>query len=364
MNERSRRDHGTLRLLGIIGERHLPGKHDQSSHGRPGAVGVVKAGAEKITKKGSSAAAVKAAVKKAVADVEPAKPPRPAKAPRKAAVKPAAPPTHQSPRPAVPAKSSSARESQLRKRLAAIDDEAAPIRELIGKMQDSKRVHSTNENIELYRKQARLKKLREEADPLARELLDVLSERDGSPFGGNPGDGPPAARPGLTTRRTGKGGAGAWKQRDRYVMQDQNTITQNASLRTGDPTPAAQRWAADMRRMVRSSEMEQDTTVFRGAAMPPDVVMSLRPGAVIHDRGMVSTDASRDQALFYGGERQWRTPGAFNTLFEIRVPAGTPAMDVGVGEIVLDHDNDFRIVSSRMDGDTVHVVMELVGSSP
>lgn len=51
MDVRTRLDHGTLRLLGIIaGELRHPAKppHVQSSHGRPGVKGAVKAGVKKI----------------------------------------------------------------------------------------------------------------------------------------------------------------------------------------------------------------------------------------------------------------------------------------------------------------------------
>lgn len=53
---RAQIDDGSLRLRGILlGGRHLPGKHDQSSHGRPGVAGAAKAIAKKAVKAATTA---------------------------------------------------------------------------------------------------------------------------------------------------------------------------------------------------------------------------------------------------------------------------------------------------------------------
>jgi hypothetical protein len=92
--------------------------------------------------------------------------------------------------------------------------------------------------------------------------------------------------------------------------------------------------------------------------------VALRPGTVIRDRGIVSTDERPDGsggADFYANTRVERNPGTIKTLFEIRAPQGSAAISVGHSEVVLDRDQNFRVVSSRQDADgTVHVVMELI----
>lgn len=348
MDVRTRRDDDTLRLLGIVGELRHPAKppHTQDSHGRKGPKAAVKAAVKKV------AEAIPAALPEVVPAPAPAvkKKARPRKA--KTTTSPAA------------QKQSAGREATIRRRLAEIAEESAPISDMMAKEAESNRVMSSNESIEFHRRRNRILALGKEAAPLARELLQEMIDRDGSPFGGDPGPQWTPVKAGQSTRTVGGPDPSIWKLRDRYVIADRNTITQNASLRTGDPSPEAKSWAKRMRKMVRHSEMDGDRTVYRGAAMPPDVIMQLKPGARIHDRGMMSTDAEPDQVDFYARERLERTPGTIKTLFEIRVPDGTPAIDVGVGEIVLDHGNDLEVLSSRMDDDgTVHVVMQLVGNS-
>jgi hypothetical protein len=77
---------------------------------------------------------------------------------------------------------------------------------------------------------------------------------------------------------------------------------------------------------------------------------------------MISTDIDPERADFYADQRIRLRPGSVKTLFEIRAPRSTSAADVGIGEILLDHDSQFRIVSSRRDAaGVVHVVMEHIG---
>lgn len=85
VSDRARRDHDELRIRGIVAQpllgamaladlharrydpedpnalRHLPGKHDQSSHGRPGAKGLAKKAAKAVVKAVTAAGFEKAA---------------------------------------------------------------------------------------------------------------------------------------------------------------------------------------------------------------------------------------------------------------------------------------------------------------
>ena len=258
-------------------------------------------------------------------------------------------------------------ESRLRNRLSAIADEAAPIADEVARDLESNTVKGHNEAIDFYRRQARLTELGREGSAAAHELLDLLVERDGAPWGGDPDADASRWRDvalgfGSFNRRNDLDNAEWQKLRDRYVITDRNTIIQNASLRSGQPTAAAENWARRMSKLVHSSELAHDTRLYRGAALTPDQVAALRPGAVMHDRGFNSTATTEDGfmgAAHYADTRLERLPGTIRTLFEIRAPAGTPAVDVGANEVVLDRNNRYRIVSSRLDGDTVRAVLEL-----
>lgn len=262
-----------------------------------------------------------------------------------------------------------ARIAKLQKRLVEIETEAAPIRDEHARYLQKKNP-TDNEDITDQRGTARLHKLGQEASDQASELLDLLVERDGAPWGGDPEY--DAARwtsasslHGMPT--AGRDGVDLTKVagiRDRYVVNDRNTVTQNASLRSDRPSAAATAWAKRMRRWIRSSETQRDLRLYRGAALRPDQVMRLRPGDVIHDLGVMSTGETLDTASTYAGIRAGRMPGTVKTLFEIRVPKGTSAVRAGYDEIVLDHGNDLRVISSRIDGDgVVHVILELIGNS-
>jgi hypothetical protein len=256
----------------------------------------------------------------------------------------------------------------LQKRLARIADEAAPLADEHAKYLQ-KRNPTDSEEFAAQRRSTRLHKLSQEASGLTRELLDALVERDGAPWGGDAEHDAARWKPIVGSGTVGRGGGhdldAIQKLRDKYVVDDRNTIVQNASLRSGAPTPAAKSWAARMRRMVRSAELSQDTTLYRGAALRPEQVVQLRPGTVVRDMGIVSAAERADEAARYARIRHDRTPGTIKTLYEIRAPRGTSATSVGYGEVVLDHGNEFRLISSRIDSDgIVHVVMELIGGAP
>ena len=254
---------------------------------------------------------------------------------------------------------------RIRDRLAQIAGESGPLRDAVLADRESTRVKSHNENLALYGHQDRLNKLGEEGSRLANELLDAQIARDGEPFGGDVAAGhwrPPELGFGTLEDVGNLDPAERQRIRDRYVIKDKSTLANNASLRSEAPTPAAESWARSVSKLIRSSRLRRDTVLSRGAALTPDQIMQLRPGAVIRDGGFVSTAAGQVQeADFYARDRVQNHPGTIKTMFEIRAPKGSPAVDVGYGEIVLDRDGRFRVVSSRRDSDrTVHVVMELL----
>jgi phage portal protein BeeE len=252
-----------------------------------------------------------------------------------------------------------AKVNSLREQLARIAEEARPLGDMHQRYAGL-RNPTAADHAEFDRVAPRLRELRREGATIARQLLDELGERDGEPWGGDPdADSGRWGSPVFVDRGTEDRDA-LRRIRDRYVADDTNTVTQNRSLRSGNPTPEAQAWAQRMSRLVRSSELDRDARLYRGRALTPDQVMALRPGAVVVDAGIVSTDRDPGGALAYAVGREERIPGRIQTLYEIRVPRGTAAVEVGDGEVVLDRDQRFRIVASHMGDDGIaHVVMEL-----
>lgn len=195
----------------------------------------------------------------------------------------------------------------------------------------------------------------------AESALSLLSKRDGSPWGDNDsGVWSSTSKPSLTTTSS-LDPTTRDKLRTEYVVKDKQTLTHNQSLRSGNPSSAAKSWRTRMRALLTSQKTINDSVVFRGTALTPEKIMELRPGTVMSDKGSMSTDTGEDRAMFYMNARLKTLPGTIPTLFEIRVPKGTTAVDVGHDEVVFDFDTPMRIISSTRDGNGVVRVVAEVG---
>lgn len=150
--------------------------------------------------------------------------------------------------------------------------------------------------------------------------------------------------------------------RNTYVVKDANTIEKNASLRSPNPTPAAKTWRGKTDAWIRSYVTTGDARTYRGIAVPPSVVESLRPGAVMSDAGVVSTDYSESNASFYLDTRIKIRPDAVPVMLEVLTPAGSHMVDADYGEWVLPS-NTQMVVRKVVIGDdgTVRIVVEVVG---
>jgi hypothetical protein len=214
----------------------------------------------------------------------------------------------------------------------------------------------------------RIEKIKESTQTtraMAEDMLRLLAKRDGAPWGKLPeaddsrwmntkDPSVVVVEPAKITPEQRQ------KIRDEYVMKDTKTLANNASLRSGSPTPAAKAWRGRVRKLVRSQMTLNDTKVYRGAALSPDKIMQLRPGAVVSDVGSMSTDSDESSARGYTTDRLGMTHGALPVLFEIRVPKNTPLADVAYHEYVLDFDTSIKIVSSELDDGQVHVIAEVI----
>ena len=208
-----------------------------------------------------------------------------------------------------------------------------------------------------------LKKLRDAATPLAERELELRMKRDGDVFGevedANAERWASKTKP-STVMLPGNDPVKIEKIADSYRVNDKATTEHNMSLRTDEPSQAAVSWRSRMRRMINSQQLSQDAVVYRGAALTPERIAQLRPGAVMIDPGSMSTADTQGDAAFYMKTRLDDLPGTLGTMFEIRAPKGMPAADVEYGEYVFDFHTPMRIVSTKRENGIIHVVAELV----
>lgn len=271
--------------------------------------------------------------------------------------------------PAAPARGAvdEKRVAAVQSRLAELEAQVAPLRawqlEYTQKYRGGRFAPAQVED-ELRRQQAETRKLKDEAAPLAAELLDLLRERDGTNLGS--ADDPDGAHwdqvkqdfesqdfprwqqsklsiqpaPGVTPAQT----AAATKVIDKYREDDRTTVLNNEKLRADDPSVKA--WERKVQAAVETTHLSQDSIVYRGAALPPQVLMQFRPGAVISDKGFNSTTSDREIAEGYITTRSIYTPGVLPVAMEIRTKAGTPVADAQYdGEIVFGAGRSMRIIS-------------------
>jgi 2'-5' RNA ligase len=210
---------------------------------------------------------------------------------------------------------------------------------------------------------AEMRRLKAEAAPLADELLALLRERDGTNLGSV--DDPDRSHwdqvrqdfeatsqwswdrhvsiqpaPGATAAQT----AAATKVIDKYREDDRTTVLNNEKIRAGDPSAKA--WERKIQAAIETTQLSRDSIVYRGAALPPQILMQFRPGAVISDKGFNSTTSDRAIAEGYTDTRSIFTPGVLPVVFEIRTRAGTPAADAQYsGEVVFGAGRAMRIIS-------------------
>lgn len=151
--------------------------------------------------------------------------------------------------------------------------------------------------------------------------------------------------------------------RDTYVVKDKNTVDKNADLRSASPSSAAKTWRGKTDRWIRASVAENDTIVYRGIAVPASFVRQLQPGATITDPGVMSTADTPGEALGYLGIRVKTRPSSVPVLLEILTPAGHPIADADFGEYVLPSNTSMVVRKVSVDGDGTYKVSVELGAS-
>jgi ADP-ribosyltransferase exoenzyme len=256
--------------------------------------------------------------------------------------------------------------NELQKQIQQLHDDGAYAREIDAKMTHKSGTGGILTDWDIHQQnQARdkLEGLRVVAAELAEEELALRIKRDGAPWGSSDADDARWAQAGKpsTLYEPGVDRQKMEKIADSYRINDKKTIEHNASLRTGEPTPAAKSWRTRISRLINSQRIQSDSVVYRGAALRPEMLMNFRPGAILRDRGTMSTDEDRGTAQFYVKTRANGLPGTIPLVMELRVSKGTPAADVAYGEYVFDVNTPIRVISSsRDDQGIVQVVAEVL----
>jgi K+/H+ antiporter YhaU regulatory subunit KhtT len=101
--------------------------------------------------------------------------------------------------------------------------------------------------------------------------------------------------------------------------------------------------------MIAESTVKQNVMLYRMAVLSPDSIRKLRVGAVMRDRAFQSTGLAVSDAMAYADVRleQSNERGKKVVLFNMRVPKGSNAVDVGYGEVVLPRNTEMKIIGIR-----------------
>lgn len=134
----------------------------------------------------------------------------------------------------------------------------------------------------------------------------------------------------------------AYKARDVYVVKDEATLAMNAALRSGKKATAKVR---RIDAMVEEGTVQQDVLLFRSAILPRNTALDV--GAEFTDLAFQSTATVKDMALRYMRSRAVDIDGEA-VLFNMVVPPGVHAVNVGVGEVVLQRGLTLRVTGSRI----------------
>lgn len=143
------------------------------------------------------------------------------------------------------------------------------------------------------------------------------------------------------------------KARDRYVVADTPTVAMNAALRGDQPMSSGIKQRISEANYLTRGVTTSDSVVNRTMALTPEHAASITPGDTWESAGFQSAQTGEMSSY----DRVHDNPGTVNVSMNIRVPAGTHAGDVGVGEIIL-RPGKMTIVSSEFNRGVQDVVAE------
>ncbi|CAB4198155.1 ADP ribosyltransferase [uncultured Caudovirales phage] len=143
------------------------------------------------------------------------------------------------------------------------------------------------------------------------------------------------------------------KARDRYVVADTPTVAMNAALRGEQPITSGIKQRISEANYLTKGVTTSDGVVNRTMALTPEHAASITPGDTWESAGFQSVQTGSMSSY----DRVHDNPGTVNVSMNIRVPAGTHASDVGVGELIL-RPGKMTIVSSEFKQGVQDVVAE------
>lgn len=168
-----------------------------------------------------------------------------------------------------------------------------------------------------------------------------------------------------------------------HIYTGQGYVEMNDYLRTGAPGDAHTKDDVEnLASLLRRSTMKEETTVYRGIYDREDMG-HFEVGSVIHDKGFLSFSdnyhvaldfQTRKPSLVEVGRKAPRKPLGGAT-FELKLPKGTPALDVAPtqkafnppqarpqkeSEILLQAGQKLRVASIGSKFGVMHVILELV----
>jgi SPP1 gp7 family putative phage head morphogenesis protein len=132
--------------------------------------------------------------------------------------------------------------------------------------------------------------------------------------------------------------------RDKYVVEDEKTLSMNRGLRGGRAATARAKAVDDM---IAEHSVAQPTRVYRGALLDDSAVATFTPGSTFNDKGFQSADLERSGAEFYANARAEQGIQGKPVLFEVTITPETKAAYVGVGEVVIGRGASMEVLATR-----------------
>ena len=144
--------------------------------------------------------------------------------------------------------------------------------------------------------------------------------------------------------------------RDRYVGDDEATLKMNAGLREGQ---VASSKVKSVDRLVNKSKLKQNTVLYRGAWLDPELVSQIEIQDSYFDRGFQSSGLDVDTATSYLDFRAEKSQGKERVVFRILAPQGMNAIHVGDDEVIMRRNTKMTIIRKTKLDDTTYIDVDI-----
>lgn len=148
-----------------------------------------------------------------------------------------------------------------------------------------------------------------------------------------------------------------WTLRDKYVNDDERTLSMNRNLRGNKPKLTEK--ILDTDNLCKTGIVKKDIEVYRGAVLPKEMIENLEEGKTFIDKGFQSTDISESSAKFYADMRQETGAKGEPTLFRMTLKKGLNAVGLGSGEVLVQRDARLKVTGKSKSGKYTIVDVEV-----